>query len=225
MRIPHEHKEIEIKIQLHRRSDYEHVAAWLQEPQAIIHQHDWFFDGPNNELAKNRAGMRVRFLIGAHGESEAASLTHKAGVELEHGISTAQETEEIIKDIDMAHRAVTDPNSLLEWDTNLVNDIKAKYHLSSLKCLGGYKTLRKVYNWDCVCPTDENDPSQCMDLPVKIELDETVYLFGTKYEIEIETLMPEQVKQQLLKKLDELKVNYRESQTTKLEDLVRESLL
>ncbi len=92
MHIPHhKHQEIEIKIQLHDRHDYERVAAWLREPSAIVHQHDWFFDTPERDLARSKSGMRIRFVLGAHGESESAILTHKASVNLENGISTAHE--------------------------------------------------------------------------------------------------------------------------------------
>ena len=45
--------------------------------------------------------------------------------------------------------------------------------LTSLKCLGGFRNVRSDYKWPHA---------------VKLELDETLYEWGTVYEIEVETV-------------------------------------
>jgi uncharacterized protein YjbK len=101
---------------------------------------------------------------------------------------------------------------MLQWDAKLIETICTNHNLIGLKCLGGFKTLRKLYR-------------EVKELQNEtVELDETVYSFGMKFEIEIETSKPEILKPQLCQLLNRLNVQYQDSKRTKLEDLLRESL-
>jgi uncharacterized protein YjbK len=201
-----EQTEVEIKIQLASRKDYEKVAAYLREPLHVVHQHNYFFDGTNKEILQSRGAFRMRFIITK--TDEKCVLTFKPKTELQQGISTAQELEEEV-DPTLAEQAMKDPNELLQWNGQLIGIIRDKYRMNGFVNLGGFKTLRKTYSWI-------NN--------VQLELDETVYTFGTKYEIEIETNDPVPVKQELYRLLNELGVIYQDSKTTKFEDLVHECI-
>ncbi|KAJ0075956.1 hypothetical protein Patl1_34621 [Pistacia atlantica] len=70
---------------------------------------------------------------------------------------------------------------------------------SEFVCLGGFKNVRGVYEWK----------------GLKLELDETIYGFGTCYEIECESLEPERDKKLIEGFLEENGIEYEYSQVSK----------
>ena len=52
--------------------------------------------------------------------------------------------------------------------------MRRKYNVTKLKCLGGFKNNRRVYEWR----------------GHTLELDETLFEWGTCYELELETVSP-----------------------------------
>ena len=52
--------------------------------------------------------------------------------------------------------------------------MRRKYGVTKLKCLGGFRNNRKVYEWR----------------GHTLELDETLFEWGTCYELELETVSP-----------------------------------
>lgn len=108
---------------------------------------------------------------------------------------------QVEEDIDVAlgRSCVTDPSQLVRSDCKLLQHIVREYECDQFVCLGGFRNVRNVYNW-------EN---------VQLELDETQYAFGTTYEIECETTDPERFRQLLGELLDKNGISYRYSTTSK----------
>lgn len=63
---------------------------------------------------------------------------------------------------------------LMEW-SKIVEKVKDKYDINGFVCLGGFRNVRRVYEWK----------------GLKLELDETIFDFGRNYELECESEEPE----------------------------------
>jgi uncharacterized protein YjbK len=60
----------------------------------------------------------------------------------------------------------------------LIRKASQEFGVREFVCLGGFRNVRNVYHWE----------------GLKIELDETLFDFGTAYEIECETSEPERAR-------------------------------
>ena len=111
------------------------------------------------------------------------------------------DTWQVEEDIDvaLARACVADPAHLVSTDCKLLQHIVNEYKCEHFVCLGGFRNVRNVYNWE----------------GVKLELDETHFAFGTAYEIECETTNPERFRQLLGDLLDKNGVTYKYSTVSK----------
>lgn len=102
-------------------------------------------------------------------------------------------------DVALARACVADPSQFIGSDCKLIQQIIREYKCEIFLCLGGFRNVRNVYDWE----------------GVKLELDETHYAFGTTYEIECETNDPERFRQLLGELLDKNGITYRYSTISK----------
>eukprot|EP00026_Physarum_polycephalum_P016755 Phypoly_transcript_17749.p1 GENE.Phypoly_transcript_17749~~Phypoly_transcript_17749.p1 ORF type:complete len:200 (+),score=49.61 Phypoly_transcript_17749:160-759(+) len=188
--------EVEVKIRLPERKDYDKVSSLLGSPKKVYEQENIFFDGVNHELKQARTALRLRFF--QEDSQDKCVITLKEGAKIIDGISRAAETE---KDIDpvTARKMVDQPSLILSDKNDLLKHAVEKYKLKDLICLGGFKNSRRVFDW-------ENH---------KLELDETRYDFGTTWEIEIESTTPEEIQTKVQKFLTENNIPFKQSLKSK----------
>jgi uncharacterized protein YjbK len=96
------------------------------------------------------------------------------------GISRGEELEEEI-DCVQGRNYFANPKKIATNGCQLLKNVASKFEASDFVCLGGFRNIRNVYNWEAL----------------KIELDETRFDFGTAYEVECESTDPERVRQVL----------------------------
>lgn len=197
--------EVEIKLRLPDKQAYEKVADLFAKGFVTTHeQENFFFDGTNSELESQRAVLRVRF----YDVDKKAILTLKGKTVIVEGVGRSSETEEAV-DPAVARTFLEHPNALLDVSSDLVSYVKTNFGVSNLKCLGGFRNIRNVYNWESFT----------------IELDETLYDWGTLHEIELETDQPEAVKTKLEALLTSNGIMYQYSTATKFKNFVNKTLI
>lgn len=195
--------EVEIKLRLPSHASHQRVAQLMGPPKAVYAQENYFFDGVNDELKKQQT-LRVRF----YNTDQKAVITVKGRQALVGGVGRATEEEEDI-DPALAREALRDPSKLMGAGSALIDNLLKQHNITELKCLGGFKNNRTVMDWsDHV-----------------IELDETLYEWGTVYEIELETDEPEKIQQKLEDFLKEHNVPFTYSGRTKFGNFRHKTLL
>ncbi|KAL3528907.1 hypothetical protein ACH5RR_008229 [Cinchona calisaya] len=176
--------EVEVKLRLPDSKSHQllstilspfHLKTYLQE--------NIFFDGPNTELSTNLAALRLRF----YDLDSQCVLSLKSKPTITNGISRIQEEEEPL-DPTIGRACVAEPWKLLlmadshsSSSSRIMKRVREEYGVDEKKglvCLGGFRNVRAIYEWN----------------GLKLELDETLYKFGTCYEIECETSEPERAK-------------------------------
>ncbi|BBN15182.1 hypothetical protein MPTK1_6g17650 [Marchantia polymorpha subsp. ruderalis] len=169
--------EVEVKLKLPGREAHEKVASSLKAFHEVTHmQENVFFDGANKELSSKRAVLRLRFY---NGDGKCV-VTFKGNAVIVDGISRGEELEEDI-DVSLGRACVAEPWRLATTTCKLLNKVVADFACEDFVCLGGFRNVRTVFNWE----------------GLKIELDETQYDFGTTYEVECESTDPERVREVL----------------------------
>jgi len=166
-------------------------------------QENFFFDGSQKELSSNYQIMRIRFF----NKTEKAVLTVKGRASLSDGIGRAVEEEEAM-DVVQARQCIEDPSRIVELDSELVQKKKSALNIQSFVGLGGFKNVRDEYVWD----------------GYKLEIDETVYDFGTNYEIECETDHPEELRDRLEQMFAKNQIQYQYRTATKFACFMKKSL-
>lgn len=193
-----------MKLNLISSESHSRVAQLFSEHHlAKYEQENFFFDGRNKELSTQMAVLRVRI----YNVDEKAELTLKGKVALKDGIGVAPEREEAL-DPELARSLVAEPGRLLSLDTTLMKHIRRTFNPESFLCMGGFRNTRNVYNWN----------------GHKLELDETLYDFGTMYELECETDKPKELKAELEGFLDKHGIDYKHSTSTKFARFVNKLL-
>ncbi|RVW43830.1 Triphosphate tunel metalloenzyme 3 [Vitis vinifera] len=96
---------------------------------------------------------------------------------------------------------VADPSKLSEVDSRILRRVRDEFGVGTggFVCLGGFKNVRDVFEWK----------------GLKLELDETMYDFGTCFEIECESSNPEEAKQVIEGFLKENGISYSDSEASK----------
>lgn len=185
-----------MKIRLDDAAAHQKVAQLLAPSHQVTHlQENVFFDGAQNQLSSKRMVLRLRFYNG----DQRCVVTLKGKAVIIDGISRGSEVEEDI-DVALARACVSDPSLLVRnSECKLLQQIVREYECDNFVCLGGFRNVRNVYDWE----------------GVKLELDETHYAFGTTYEIECETTDPERFRQLLGELLDKNGITYRYSTISK----------
>lgn len=184
-----------MKIRLDDASAHQKVVALLTAHYQVTHlQQNVFFDGAQQELSSKNMVLRLRFYNG----DERCVVSLKGKAVIIDGISRGSEVEEDI-DVARARACVCNPSQLVGSDCKLLQQVIREYKCEKFLCLGGFRNVRNVYNWE----------------GVQLELDETHYEYGTTYEIECETSDPERFRQLLGELLDKNRITYRYSTISK----------
>ncbi|CAM8940089.1 unnamed protein product [Rhodiola kirilowii] len=189
--------EVEVKLRLPNSASHATVAAILSPYHIKTHlQENIFFDGANGELTSQQAVLRLRFYDG----DARCVVSLKAKAVIQNGVSRVEEDEE---DLDpwVGRACVADPTRIKEVDNRVLRRVREEFLIGDggIVCLGGFRNVRNVYEWK----------------GVKIELDETVFEFGTCYEIECESEEPEKVKKLIEDLLNENGVQFSYSHESK----------
>lgn len=190
--------EVEVKLRLKNSTAHQKLSHLLSPfHKRTLFQENVFFDDKHSKLSSNLAVLRLRFYnLNSH-----CVLSLKAKPVMSNGISRIQELEEPLP-VTTATECLSKPNLLSKIDSKIMALVKNEYGVgedSEFICLGGFKNVRGIYEWK----------------GLKLELDETIYGFGTCYEIECESLEPERDKKLIEGFLGENGIEYEYSQASK----------
>ncbi|KAK9269011.1 hypothetical protein L1049_000779 [Liquidambar formosana] len=189
--------EVEVKLRLPDSASHHHLSSVLSPHHIKTHrQENNFFDGAAGELSARRAILRIRF----YDDDTRCVISLKGKAVLIDGISRVEEDEEDLEP-SIGRACVADPAKLGEVDSRVVRKAKDEFEVGDggFVCLGGFGNVRMVYEWK----------------GLKLELDETMYGFGTCYEVECESAKPEEVKKVLEEFLKENGISYSYSESSK----------
>lgn len=191
--------EIEVKLRLPDASSHQKLSDLLApfHVETLI-QENVFFDGANAELTSNLAVLRIRF----YDLDTSCVLSLKAKPLISDGISRIEEHEEPF-DPSLGRACIAEPWRLLRVQSSeILKKVRDEYRIGEtggFVCLGGFRNLRAVYEWN----------------ELKLELDETNYDFGTSYEIECESGEPERAKKLLEEFLNQNGIDFSYSDLSK----------
>eukprot|EP00191_Tetraselmis_sp_GSL018_P003835 CAMPEP_0177599954 /NCGR_PEP_ID=MMETSP0419_2-20121207/13318_1 /TAXON_ID=582737 /ORGANISM="Tetraselmis sp., Strain GSL018" /LENGTH=251 /DNA_ID=CAMNT_0019092821 /DNA_START=242 /DNA_END=997 /DNA_ORIENTATION=- len=197
-------QEVEIKLRLAGSDDYDAVAAalapaWKQDHQ----QENYFFDGAEGELSKELAILRCRF----YDTDKKAVLTVKGKMKIKDGVGRAPEVEEEVDPAE-ARGFLSSPEALAGHGCKLMEDCRSNFGFKSLVCLGGFRNLRREFDWEGHL----------------LELDKTTYEHGTLYEVEVETENPAELQVKLEEFLRASGVSFSHSTTSKFANFRNKTL-
>lgn len=195
--------EVEIKLRLPDQAAYACVQQLLESSLRATHaQENYFFDGALGELEAQRVVVRLRFYNG----DKKAVITVKGKALMQDGVSRSSEEEEDVDPI-VARQYLEQPDVMMAASPLLTQKQK-QFNVSGLKALGGFKNLRQEYNWEGLV----------------IELDQTMYEWGTLFEVECETVEPEVVKPKLEAMLQGAGISYSYSTVSKFANFRNKTL-
>ncbi|KAL2929812.1 Triphosphate tunel metalloenzyme 3 [Bienertia sinuspersici] len=187
--------EVEVKLRLSNSTAHQSVSSVLSPFLQQTHfQHNIFFDGAASELSSCRAVLRLRFYGEDPQTAERCVLSLKAKAVLENGVSRVEEDEE---DLDpfLGREIWANPNLIRSTESRVLKRVREEFNVkeeSGYVCLGGFKNVRGVYGWK----------------GLKLELDETLFDFGTLYEIECESSEPDKAKEMIEELLKDNGISY-----------------
>lgn len=191
--------EIEVKLRLPHADSHRKLLSLLTPFHIQTHhQRNTFFDGAAGELSSERAVLRLRFYENSEPPKCVVSL--KAKAVLVNGVSRVEEDEEEL-DPTTGYECVDNPRKLTEVESRILRRAKQEFQVGEggFVGLGGFRNVRHVYEWK----------------GVKLEVDETMYDFGTLYEIECESTEPDKVKGMIEEFLKENGIEYSYSEKSK----------
>ncbi|XP_031107765.1 triphosphate tunnel metalloenzyme 3 [Ipomoea triloba] len=191
--------EIEVKLRLPDADSHRKLLSLLTPFHIQTHhQRNTFFDGAAAELSSQRAVLRLRFY--ENSESPKCVVSLKAKAVIVNGVSRVEEDEEEL-DPKTGYECVENPAKLAEVDSRILRRAKQEFQVgeAGFVGLGGFRNVRNVYEWK----------------GMKLEVDETMYDFGTLYEIECESTEPDKVKGMIEEFLKENGVEYSYSEKSK----------
>ncbi|KAJ8755369.1 hypothetical protein K2173_019167 [Erythroxylum novogranatense] len=170
--------EIEVKLRLPDSQSHQKLSSLLSAFHVKTHvQENFFFDTKTSRLATRLAALRIRF----YNLDSRCVLSLKAKPLMSNGISRVEEQEEPI-DPQMGRTCVAEPSRLgLLEPSKIMDRVREEFGVKDIDgfvCLGGFRNIRQVFYWK----------------NLNLELDETIYDFGTSYEIECESKDPEKDK-------------------------------
>ncbi|XP_057550942.1 triphosphate tunnel metalloenzyme 3 [Amaranthus tricolor] len=194
--------EVEVKLRLPNSESHQALSSVLSKFLVKTHfQHNIFFDGANSELSAKRAVLRLRFYGEDPQTAERCVLSLKAKAVLVNGVSRVEEDEEEF-DPFLGREIWANPNLIGSTKSRLLNRVRQEFKVEEeigYVCLGGFKNVRGVYDWK----------------GLKLEVDETLFEFGTLYEIECESGEPEKAKEIIEEALKENGIPYSCSKMSK----------
>ena len=189
--------EIEVKLRLSDSAAHWSILSLLSTfHRRILRQHNTFFDGASSELSSRRAVLRLRF----YDDDSKCVASLKAKSLLVDGVSRVEEDEEEMDPI-AGRQCVTDPSRLCGVQSRIMARVRDEFGVAEggFVFLGGFWNVRSVYDWK----------------GLKLEVDETMYDFGTCYEIECESGEPEKAKEMIEGFLKENGIEYSYSEASK----------
>lgn len=165
--------EVEIKLRLPDAAAHRRLSAFLAPRLRRTHaQRNLFFDDAARTLGAATAALRVRLYDGPDDRAPSrAVLALKRRARIEAGVSRVEEIEEPLGPA-LALAYADDPEYSVGGDA------------APFLCLGGFGNTCAVYEYGL-----EDDGGGLV-----LELDETRFDFGTRYELECETAEPDRVK-------------------------------
>ncbi|KAL3535930.1 hypothetical protein ACH5RR_004391 [Cinchona calisaya] len=190
--------EVEVKLRLPDSAAHQKVLSLLSPfLTKTHHQRNTFFDGANRELSSRRAVLRLRFY--ENSQPPKCFICLKAKAVIVDGISRVEEDEEEL-DSEVGLQCLEDPTKLGDVNSRVAKRAKEEFGVrEGFVGLGGFRNVRNVFEWN----------------GVELEVDETVYDFGTCYEIECESSEPEKVKEKIEEFLKENGIEYSYSKVSK----------
>ena len=238
--------EVEIKLRLTSRDSYERAAALFESEHRATHeQENFFFDGAEQELAAQRAVLRLRFFDTASFDADTRTasarcvMTLKGKSVIRDGVGVAPEVEHDIS-VEDGRRCIREPNHILNLtdisaaastpgapaddatsvyrqnpSSAIVRDVVDRFKVQTFVCLGGFTNRRQVYEWRVADEVAAG--TNVPDEVLHIELDETRFAHATVHEVEVETGSPELVKPILEQKLRAAGVDFRNSVRSKFQ--------
>lgn len=189
--------EVEIKLKLPDSTTHQNLLSLLAPFHKITHrQHNTFFDGAATELSSRRAVLRLRF----YNDNSKCVVSLKAKAVLVDGVSRVEEDEEEL-DPAIGLECLGDPARLGDVENRVVSRAKEEFGIGEggFVWLGGFRNVRGIYEWK----------------GLTLEVDETMYEFGTCYEIECESAEPDKVKALIEEFLKENGIAYSYSDLSK----------
>ncbi|KAJ7957306.1 triphosphate tunel metalloenzyme 3 [Quillaja saponaria] len=190
--------EVEVKLRLPNAQAHSQVITLLSPFHIKTHrQENLFFDGVAGELLSLRAVLRLRF----YDNDVRCVVSLKGKAVLVNGVSRVEEDEEDL-DPKKGRDCVAKPELLGSVESRILRRVKEEFGVAAEKGyvgLGGFGNVRSVYEWK----------------GLKLEVDETLFAFGTLYEIECESSDPEGAKRVVEDFLKENGIEYSYSQASK----------
>lgn len=170
--------EVEVKLHLPDSIAHQNLCSLLSPFHTqTLAQQNFFFDTKNSQLTSNLAALRIRF----YNQDSHCVLSLKAKPLMSNGISRVQEQEEPLDPL-IGRLIVAEPWRLGSLErSDIMRRIREEFGVEEndgFVGLGGFKNVRQVFDWN----------------GLKLELDETLYEFGTSYEVECESKEPERDK-------------------------------
>ena len=193
-------QEVELKYGLAGRSDYEKLCRKMDPPLEDNEQVNHYFQSPDGRIPGDKGVVRIRL------EKGEVLFTVKLGGSLTEGVASSREYEEPWKG------PVEDPPLLSEsiWESGYAGmDALAQTFGPGFSLVWAGKMInrRKIY------PVAAN---------LLLEVDASRYPDGyVDYEVELETMNPDQDRFLLLSLLDELDVGYGPQTETKYQRFLR----
>ncbi|XP_022870212.1 triphosphate tunel metalloenzyme 3-like isoform X2 [Olea europaea var. sylvestris] len=189
--------EIEVKLRLPNKASHQKLLQLLSPFHITTHhQHNTFFDGTGSQLSSRGAVLRLRFY--EQTDIPKCFICLKAKAVITNGVSRVEEDEEEV-DPSIGYACLEDPGKLINVDSRVLGRVKEEFGANGFKGLGGFRTVRSVYEWN----------------GVKLEVDEVKYEFGDLYEVECENVEPEKVKGMIETFFKENGIEYSESLMSK----------
>ncbi|OAY52762.1 triphosphate tunnel metalloenzyme 3 [Manihot esculenta] len=191
--------EVEVKLRLPDSNAHQKLSTVLSLFRVkTLAQENIFFDSKNSQLTSNLAVLRLRFYnLDSH-----CVLSLKAKPTISNGISRVEEQEEPL-DPQIGRMCVAEPWRLGSLEnSNIIGRVRDEFGVKEKEgfvCLGGFRNVRQVFDWK----------------GLKLELDETIYDFGTSYEIECESKDPEKDKRLIEGMLKENGIEFSYSEVNK----------
>lgn len=186
-----------MKLRLQDSAAHQKVLSLLSPFHAQTHnQRNTFYDGAAGELSSRRAVLRLRLY--ENSQPPKCFICLKAKAVIIDGVSRVEEDEEEV-DPNIGLQCLEDPTKLREVNSRVARRAKEEFGVERFVGLGGFRNVRNVYEWN----------------EVKLEVDETLYDFGTCYEIECESAEPDKVKLMIEGFLKKNGIEYSYSQMSK----------
>lgn len=192
-----------MKLRLQDSTAHQSLSSLLSPFLFQTHfQHNLFFDSAASELSSRRAVLRLRF----YGEDPATAkrcvVCLKSKAVIVDGVSTVGEDEQEL-DPSVGRAILSDPNLIGSTEgCRVLERVRGEFGVkegSGYVCLGGFKNVRGVHDWN----------------GLRLELDESLFEFGTLYEVECESDEPQKAKEMIEGLLKDNGISYSYSKTSK----------